>query len=211
MPIQLDDPVPLATVVLRGLYFVIREARTTTLERRRTQPIVIAHEENGPSFGSGVWSAELCLTSDGASAAFNLRFGIELRGIRFAYMLDPADHPRGNPEAVLAAGSRLPRLKGKFLQVRISSAQLWEVAATRQDGKLYESRAYWCRYRNALGQTWETRNPWSRSDKMTIRRIRWVGLHERLEARRRARASRAWEMLAREHEREGAASSGKGT
>jgi hypothetical protein len=41
-----------------------------------------------------------------------------------------------------------------------------------------EGRFYWCRYENAHGQTWDTRNPVDPAGKMTIHRVRFAALRE---------------------------------
>jgi hypothetical protein len=69
-------------------------------ERRRTQPIVVAHEWSSrrfaPSGSPAAWVVEAYITSEGAGTAFNVRFGVEFNGVRYPYRLrveEPESHP----------------------------------------------------------------------------------------------------------------------
>jgi hypothetical protein len=191
-----QEKIGLAALAVAVLGLVIRELHVAVVERKRSQPIVIAHEHRGTHFGAGGWSVESYLTNDGTGAAFNVRFGVAYRGVRYAYRMDPNDHPRGNRQTVINAGTRLPEYPG-VLPILISSEQMWGAAALRRDGRLHESRVYWCRYENAFGHTWETRNPWDRSADLDIRRVRFVKLRERLEERKRRKAVETLLAIAR--------------
>jgi hypothetical protein len=199
-----QEKLTFAGIAVGLLALIVREAHAAANERKRTQPIVIAHEHQRPHFvGTGWgWQAQAYLTNDGSGAAFNVRFGIELRGVRFAYRIEEGDDPRGNRESVVRANSRLPTGSTSTLAIPISALQFWSAAALKQDGKLHQSRAYWCRYKNAVGRTWETRNPWDRSADMQIRRVRFVRLREWLEQRKRERTEAVWDRLETAHEAE---------
>jgi len=67
--------------------------------------------------------------------------------------------------------------------------------ASKREGDLDAGRIYWCRYENAIGQTWETRNPGDRSTDLIIRRVRFRRIQEWREARRRRKARADAEKL----------------
>jgi hypothetical protein len=159
---------------------------TRAHERRRNQPIVIAHEAGQRRFArsseqGASWVVDAYLTSEGGGPAFNVRFGVEFVGVRYAYRLDIEDSPAGNLQRVLPAGERRPE-SGSW-PILIPSLGLWGRAAdTLKDNKpntLDAERVYWAVYENAEGQTWETRNPGDRSTPLDIRRIRRPKRHER--------------------------------
>jgi hypothetical protein len=57
-------------------------------ERKRTQPVVIAHDAGGRQFGEvGNPNTILptYLTNEGGGNAFNVRFGVDLDGVRYAW------------------------------------------------------------------------------------------------------------------------------
>jgi hypothetical protein len=152
---------------------------TRAHERRRNQPIVIAHEAGQRRFASssehGVsWVVDAYLTSEGGGPAFNVRFGVEFAGVRYPYRLDVKDPETGNLQRVLPAGARRPKV-GSW-SIPIPSLSLWGRAADTLEadkpGTLDKDRLYWARYENAEGQTWETRNPGDRSSRLDIRRIK---------------------------------------
>lgn len=79
-------------------------------ERRRTQPIVIAHERSPRRFAPGAsgaaWAVEAYLTNDGAGPAFNVRFGVEFDGVRYPHRLrieDPPERQRPTGPAIWTA------------------------------------------------------------------------------------------------------------
>jgi hypothetical protein len=135
-------------------------------ERRRSQPVVIAHDEGGKPFSGemGGWVTRSCLTNEGGGPAFNVRSGIEIDGHRFPLRGVKDGQPRAEGRAslwrVVRVGERLPPIPtagsrqsdGAFLIVVDSET----MAAI---GKNRGSKMHWCRYENAYGQTWETRNP----------------------------------------------------
>jgi hypothetical protein len=176
-------------------------------ERRRTQPIVIAHEASerqfAPSSSVSAWVVGAYLTSEGGGPAFNVRFGVEFAGVRYPYRLTADDPDAGYVQRVLRPGERRP--DDASLLILIDSLTLWGRAA-EADGDLDAKRVYWARYENAQGQTWETRNPGDRSAKLDIRRIRSPKRHERREQRRRQEAGQhdaAWLQAALTELRDG--------
>jgi hypothetical protein len=93
-----------------------------------------------------------------------VRFGIELNGVRFPYKHNPSDEEASRIN-VVAPGARVPDA-GAY-KIPIPGEFNWAGGGDPDPG-----RAYWCRYRDLGGQTWETRNPWRRSDNFSIRRVR---------------------------------------
>ena len=181
------EKLQVAAVGVAVLAFVGREYNTIRIERKRAQPIVIAHEKGEPGFsrqGEG-WTAEASLTNDGGGNAFNIAFGIELRGVRFPYRLNRDDPRSGNRQRVIRVGEEIGPL-----ELRLESLETWEVASLKSDGKMWETRVYWARYENASGQTWETRNPWARSGKLDIRRVRFAWPRDWRANRRRKSAGK---------------------
>jgi hypothetical protein len=172
-------------------------------ERRRVQPIVIAHETKSRRFrDNGGWSFRAYLRNSGQGSAFNLRFGVEVEGVRWPYRLQEGDPASGNRQRVVESNSRLPE-KGDF-EIVVSSLELLGAAHGRvkermkgktPQGDLDEGRLYWCRDENAVGQTWETRNPGDRSADLDIHRVRFLRVREDREARQRDRARGAGQAL----------------
>lgn len=173
-------------------------------ERRRTQPIVIAHEAGSRRFATtsspAAWVVDAYLTSEGAGPAFNVRFGVEYVGVRYPYRLRMQDPNAGNIQRVLKPGDRRPA-EGSW-PILIDSLSMWGRAAdSKGGGALDAERVYWARFENGQGKTWETRNPGDRSARLDISRVRLVRLHEWNERRARKKASRRdaeWERKARE-------------
>jgi hypothetical protein len=163
-------------------------------ERKRTQPIVIAHEEYARQFAerAGSFSVGAYLTNEGSGTAFNVRFGVEFHGIRFPYKHSVADHQAGSVQRVIRSAERRP------------IASSWPIPVDaylliQEGGDPDPARVYWARYENAQGKVWETRNPGDRSARLDIRRVRAVRLHERLEEHRRIKARKRgldWERKA---------------
>jgi hypothetical protein len=155
-------------------------------ERKRSQPVVIAHDAGARQFGSrGNANTVLptYLTNDGGGNAFNVRFGIDFDGVRYAWKYAPEDSDAGSYQRVVRAGARLPE-GGETFRIEIP----WEKFVIGRDTDA--SRVYWCRYENAYGKTWETRNPVDRSSGLDIRRVRFLRLRLRLEEGRRTRAAK---------------------
>jgi len=150
-------------------------------ERKRTQPIVIAHQD-GPrrSIEHSKRSAfDTYITNDGTGAAFNVRFGVELHGVRIPYKHDP-DDPSASVYRIVKPGQRLPvtswplEFDRLFLLSKIANPD--------------DSSIFWARYENAQGKLWETRNPGNRSGRLGIKRVHAVRLRERHEAHKRKTA-----------------------
>jgi hypothetical protein len=163
-------------------------------ERKRTQPIVVAHEEHGRRFTEDgrYFAVGGYITNEAAGHAFNVRFGVELDGVRYPQKLRADDPDSGNVQRILRPGERRP--KGGSWPILIPQLSLLGAEGDSDPG-----RVYWARYENARNQTWETRNPWDRSARLNIRRVRWVRLRERKEQQRRAEANErgaAWERKA---------------
>jgi len=155
------ETLQLAAVLVAGAGFAFREYNAARIERKRSQPLVLAHEDSPLTFArSGpAWEAHAHITNEGGGNAFNVRFGVQLRGVRFAFRLDNDDPPNGNRQRVVRAGE-----SSAVMPIRLGSLDMWNVASLRQDGKLHKTRAYWARYENASGDTWETLNPPLRQD-----------------------------------------------
>ena len=154
-------------------------------ERRRLQPIVIAHEVRTRYIRDGIgdagWAVDAYLTNEGIGPAFNVRFGIEYDGNRWPFRLKAVDPLAGNLQRVVRPAGRLPEQEATAFAIPLPSLGVWAMA--EKEG-FDDRRRYWSRYENARGQTWETMNPGDRSAPMTIRRVRWLVLRERREARR---------------------------
>jgi len=143
------------------------------------------------------------ISNESGPAAFNVRFGVEYGGVRFPYKVDIDDPDAGNIQRVVQPGSRLPGDPAESFPVLISSQDLWHTAAVRErlDDTLDDTAIYWCRYENALGHTWEIRNPGDRSAKLDIRRVWRPKRLEERETRKRLEmrtAGRDWEAQALE-------------
>lgn len=184
--------IAVATITaLAALFALVNVVVTRSNERRRSQPIVIAHEARSRHFASshqeGMWVVDAYLTSEGGGPAFNVRFGVEFNGVRYPYRLTADDPDAGNIQRVLRSGERRPE-SGTW-PILIDSLSLWGRASeNEQPGDLDTTRVYWARYENAEGQTWETRNPGDRSSRLDIRRIRRPARLERRERERRQEA-----------------------
>lgn len=167
-----------------------------TNERKRTQPIVIAHEVQGRHLahdlsrfgaqtGAGYFVVDIRLTNHGEGAAFNVRFGVEFQGVRIPYKHEPSHHHAGSVYRVLGAGDQLPPNGGSW-PLKIDALILMSKRNNPDP-----TRVFWARYENAQGKVWETRNPGDPSKLLGIKRIRARRLRERLEQRRRLKATRA--------------------
>jgi hypothetical protein len=163
-------------------------------ERRRSQPIVVAHEERGRTFSDKpeYFAVGGYITNESSGHAFNVRFGVELHGIRFAQKLQVEDPDSGNVQRVLRPNERRPT-DGSW-PILIPQRSLFAGEGDPDSG-----RVYWARYENARKQTWETRSPWNRSARLDIRRVRFVKLYEWREQRQREKAGERgakWERAA---------------
>lgn len=150
-------------------------------ERKRMQPVVIAHDAGGRQFGDrGDPNTVLptYLTNEGGANAFNVRFGVDFDGVRYAWKFSRNDTDDGSYQRVVRVGARLPEGAVSF-NIEVP----WEKFAIGRDTDA--RRIYWCRYENAYGKTWETRNPVDRSSGLDIRRVRLLRWRLRREERRR--------------------------
>lgn len=177
-----------AGVVIAAAAVVVREAHAARLERKRAQPVVIAHEASAPALDDrGGWYAVVNLTNEGTGSAFNVTFGIELRGVRFPFRMDRDDRGRGDRRTVVRTGEDTEQFP-----IRMTSVEMFDVAALKLgSGDMDATRIYWAQYENAEGKTWETRNPGNRSAKLDIRRVRFLWARDRAAKRRRRRAAKA--------------------
>ena len=147
-------------------------------ERKRTQPIVIASQD-GPRRSiehSNRSAFDVYMTNEGTGAAFNVRFGVELHGVRIPYKHDPND-PYASVYPIVKPGQRLP---GSSWPLEFDRLYLLSKIADPD-----VSSMFWARYENAQGKLWETRNPGNRSGRLGIKRVRAVRLRERREEHKR--------------------------
>jgi hypothetical protein len=172
-----------ATGVLALVFTAFNAWLAVANERKRTQPIVVAHEEHGRRFSehADFFGVGAYVTNEGNGVAFNVRFGVEFQGVRYPYKLRGTDPRSGNVQRVLRASERRP------------AAGCWEVLVDQLtfvagDGDPDPRRLYWARYENAYGKTWETINPGERSARLDIRRVRLARLREWRDDRARLRA-----------------------
>src|SRR4051812_40787643 len=104
------DKIQLAIAGITGLATLIALANvvvTNLIERRRTQPIMIAHGAGDRRLAHGTdaaWLLESYITSEGAGPAFNVRYGVEIAGVRYPYRLNLDDPASGNVQRVLRPG-----------------------------------------------------------------------------------------------------------
>lgn len=120
---------------------------------------------------------DVYMTNEGTGAAFNVRFGVELHGVRIPYKHDPND-PYASVYPIVKPGQRLPNSSGWPLQ--FDRLYLLSTIANPDDSSIF-----WARYENAQGKLWETRNPGNRSGRLGIKRVRAVRLRERHEEHKR--------------------------
>jgi hypothetical protein len=134
-------------------------------ERNRTQPIVVAYERGDPLREERDLVFLVSLANEGAGPAFNVRFGIMLDGRERGYTPRPAGtQGPGDVSRALGPGRTLPDSCDAYrLVVRGSAAA--------DAGTSLESRVYWCRYENAFGDSWETRNAWRPEEELRIRAL----------------------------------------
>jgi hypothetical protein len=152
-------------------------------ERKRSQPIVVCNETHKRHFREGGrpgLAVGAYIKNEGTGPAFNVRFGVELNGIKYPYKLYPEDPDTGNVQRVLAPGEARPG--GTAFEVVIPDFHVWVGKGDPDPG-----RVYWARYENAQGKTWETRNPGDRSARLDIHQVRWVGRVESGEENARQR------------------------
>lgn len=187
-----------AFAILGVIAAIVQIFLTQANERRRTQGIVIAHETRSRHFAQGGgWKVEAHLTNEGQGPAFNVRLGVSLYGVRYPFRLQEFDPLSGNRQRVVRAQQRLPESGG--FPIPISSLAL------AGQGNKKEDPFYWARYEDALGRTYETENPPDRSADLKIRRVRFVHIRERWNARKHRQADESgirWEERVREEFRQ---------
>jgi hypothetical protein len=165
------------------VFAAVNAGLSVSNERKRTQPVVMAHQEGHRRFveHSKHHAVDTYITNEGTGTAFNVRFGVELHGVRLPYKHDPGDDPAGTVYRVLRAENRLPpngswplEIEPLVLLSKIADADI--------------TRVFWARYENAQGKLWETRNPGDRSARLDIKRVRALRLQEWWEERQRRKA-----------------------
>jgi hypothetical protein len=75
-----------AGIALSGVLVAALNAwMATSNERKRAQPIVIAHEEHGRTFSNapGHFAVAGYITNEASGHAFNVRFGVEMGGVLY--------------------------------------------------------------------------------------------------------------------------------
>jgi hypothetical protein len=105
------------------------------------------------------------LANEGAGPAFNVRFGILLDGGERRYTPRPAGgQGPGDVPRALGPGRTLPDSGDAYRLVVTDTAEADGAASL-------ESRVYGCRYDNAIGDSWETRNAWRAEEQLRIRAL----------------------------------------
>lgn len=159
-------------------------------ERRRSQPVVIAHEEQSrTSMGNGNWKVDGYIVNEGEGAAFNVRWGVSYSGVRYAYRLNEGDPLSGNRQRVLRPRTRVP--SSSSWPVLIPALHLYAGKGVPEN-----TAFYWARYENSQGKTWETINLPDRSASLQIKRVRFPRVQEQRDDRLRNEAREAgieWE------------------
>lgn len=153
---------------------------TYWVTQRRVRPIVICREHRKrhwkDELDSTYWVASVYLTNESGTAAFNVRFGIDMDG-RHA----PWKHNRHDEKAsrinVLRPSERHPAT-GEA-DVSIDDRIFWDIAKSRgTDADVDEGRVYWAYYQGPAGDWWYTANPADRTTNFMIKRVR--GRHGRI-------------------------------
>lgn len=202
-----SDQIQLAIALIAGIAAItalVGLATSQANERRRGQPIVIAHEHVSRRFAGdhgGMWTVRAYLTSEGGGPAFNVRFGVDFGGVRYPYRLTIDDPDSGNVQRVIRPGVQRPE-EGS-LPILLTSLAIWgraaDSVAKEGAGQLDAGRMYWARYESADGKTWETRNPGDRSARLDIRRVRsrrWLEWRERRTRDKAGARDVEWERTA---------------
>jgi hypothetical protein len=150
-------------------------------EQLRTQPIVLVGEQANPArvADGAPATVGLFVRNGGAGSAFGITFGA-LEGERRHRCKPSESGPSGpgNLPRVLASGARAPAGTGTF--------HFKFPFDLFVDGELAE-RVYWCRFENAFGQQWETRNSSAEDKPLEISRVsKWRSARDRQQAGGRA-------------------------
>jgi hypothetical protein len=184
--------VVLAAVAVLAFVLSAWQLRLAILNQLRSaQPVVIVHESSREIDADGYMEFRVHLENRGAHSAFNVRFGVELGGTRYAYGGDAAS--RGARQSV-GPGELLPGPQQVF-RLRASWAPY---ALARVEG-IDSKPVFWARYENPFGEVWETRNPADPYGDLKIKRLRrWQARRQerREHEQRRADEAEAEERLA---------------
>jgi hypothetical protein len=143
------------------------------IEQRRVRPIVICHEaktrHSVHELDQGWWAASVYLTNESSASAFNIRFGINMKGRHMAWRHDPDEDEKASRINVLRPNRRDPD-GGALYDVRIDDRVLWDLSQADRD--VDEGRSYWAYYQGPAGDWWYTSNPFERSAELEVRRVR---------------------------------------
>jgi hypothetical protein len=134
-------------------------------EQNRTQPIVVAYERDEPTQEGPDVVFAVSLANEGAGPAFNVRFGIRLGDSEHSYIPRAAGAGgAGDVPRALGPGRTLPDGADRYRLI---------VPGIGRGGAqtVLERRVYWCRYENAFGDSWETRNAWRPEEELRIRSL----------------------------------------
>jgi hypothetical protein len=124
-----------ASAALFALLNVLVNARN---ERRRSQPIVVAHEfKAAPLHGvasGGLLGRGRLPHHEGSGPAFNVRFGVEFGGVRYPFRMTVQDPDSGNVQRVLRSGGRRP--EAGAWPVLIDSMSMWDLGAAAEAARV---------------------------------------------------------------------------
>lgn len=157
--------ITVAVVALTALVVAAMQLRLAIVGLRRTsQPVVVVHEvRSAPDRSFGGAAYDVYLRNHGVGTAFNVRFGIEIGGERSRYPFSTTLQAEGRgARQIVDAGARLPRTGELTLSAPFS------IPGQEED----TPRAFWARYENGFGETWETSNPHDPAADLGIERVR---------------------------------------
>jgi ABC-2 type transport system ATP-binding protein len=133
LPLTTTEKIQLVIASITALAALIALANVLVQlrhERRRTQPIAVAHEAGSrrlaPTSSPAAWVVDAYLTSEGAGPAFNVRFGVEFVGVRYPYRLRLTSSDRYREETVVpGAGDEFPaRTRSSLARTRHPRRQM---------------------------------------------------------------------------------------
>jgi hypothetical protein len=144
--------VPDFVVGVLGLVIGLVQTAFALIDRRSTRnPLVVVSEDESPPAGPGVpGGVKVHIDVEGAQAT-NIRFGVEMDGVRAMFHNDPAAYRHGRTERIMRPGERYP------VTGSASIAIPWWMA--RGGEARFRSRNYVATYEDERGRQWETRNP----------------------------------------------------
>ena len=165
--------VALASVPVLGLLFTGYNAHLATrADNRRNQPVVLCHlfRLSTPGPAAPGWRVLVAVENGGGGPAFNVRFGIEIRGRRFAYVDRDSPSRRPSRFRVVQPG-HLESGDGKpaIYSIQVSSA---DVPLKGTGESAWEEIVCWCTFDNSYGHTWQTLNAVDASRDLVLRRVR---------------------------------------